>query len=92
MSFLPGDFIYLFQRILYPINLEVAMSTVSRYAGIFISFCLIAACARETPQTHEDHPAPERLGRVHFMTSCSTGDTSGRAELEEARTFVQTSG
>jgi tetratricopeptide (TPR) repeat protein len=46
-------------------------------ALIALPVVLIAAVpvARQTPQ--HDHPAPERLGRVHFTTSCSTDVGAG---------------
>jgi len=47
------------------------MSTLSHRLGVAIVSCLFVACSSEAPPVaHDDHEAPEQLGRVHFETSC----------------------
>jgi tetratricopeptide (TPR) repeat protein len=48
-------------------------------AGLLVMLAaLTAGCSREAPPAaHDDHPAPEQLGRVHFDTSCTPAVQDG---------------
>jgi tetratricopeptide (TPR) repeat protein len=49
-----------------------------RITALLFSICVfvtMGARAAQNPAQHE-HPAPEKLGRVHFATSCSPGVTA----------------